>query len=177
MLNAKVPGSINDATRLVVLNHPSSMDCVVFRKRLNRVDDPAGSEGGEPTLGGMGVLDSVDEDDIDYDEIGHARILFTDGFQQGASMVDRDDAQLPPPEVMGLIEYLEQPEPNSADARKALKKHDVIYVVVSAGIHMPYEVMNFVAQAGIPGFARKVVMQARDELAFLDLDPSDPPLL
>ena len=63
-----VPSAVNRMARNVVINHPNTWECQVFRKRVTRTD--GAPVGGLPTMGGLGVLDSEDEESIDYDHLG-----------------------------------------------------------------------------------------------------------
>jgi hypothetical protein len=108
-----VPNAINQNTRQVVLRHPNSMDCTVWRKVVKRVEpDPetgaASEDMGMPTIGGMGVLRSEDEDDYDYEELGPARCLFG-GVYTPTDMNERDDAVLQQPMQEAQIEPLAEP--------------------------------------------------------------------
>lgn len=166
MLN-RVPQKVREASRLVVLRHPNSMPCAIFRKRLNRVDDPAGTEGGEPTLGGMGVLDSVDEADYDWDYIGDGHILFG-GVAEPAGQTDRDDALVQQPIASALIE----PSDETLVANPAFipDKHDVIYALPGEGVHLPFEIVDVEGTVHVPPYTRRYALNARDELAYLGAD-------
>ena len=173
MLNT-VPSRINQASRLVVLRHPNSMDCVMFRKVLLRKDDPDTYEGGEPTLGGMGVLDSTDEDDFDWDHIGTGRILFTGQYEPGA-VVDRDGALAQQPSAVALVEFTEM---TTADGEvpvtpaldpslvPELHRHDVIYALIGQDVHLTYEVVSIEGTLHVPPYTRRYVLNARDELSY-----------
>ena len=63
MLN-QAPTAVNALTRNVIVNHPNSYTVAVLRKAILRKDD--GKLGGKPTIGGMGELDSDDEENIEW---------------------------------------------------------------------------------------------------------------
>ena len=50
-----VPSAVNRMARNVVINHPNTWECQVFRKRVTRTD--GAPVGGLPTMGGLGVLE------------------------------------------------------------------------------------------------------------------------
>jgi hypothetical protein len=88
MLN-NVPQAVNTLARNVVINHPNSYNCVMVRKRVTRT--AAGTVGGLPTLGGLGVISSDDEEAVEWDLMGNAYALETEIFTE-SSMMDRQDA-------------------------------------------------------------------------------------
>lgn len=83
-----VPTAINAMARKVVINHPNSVNIVAVRKRVTR---PGPLSGGLPTMGGMGVISSDDEESIEWDLLGNGYALKAQPFD-GASMMDRQDA-------------------------------------------------------------------------------------
>jgi hypothetical protein len=83
-----VPTAINALARKVVINHPNSVNIVAVRKRVTR---PGPLSGGLPTMGGMGVISSDDEESIEWDLLGNGYALKAQPFES-ASMMDRQDA-------------------------------------------------------------------------------------
>src|SRR5690242_10757353 len=90
MLN-NVPEAINRMTRNVVMNHPNTYSVQVFRKTITRTapDTVAGA----PTMGGLGVLDSMDEEQFEYAFLGNGFAMPAEGFAP-APMVKRGDANI-----------------------------------------------------------------------------------
>lgn len=84
-----VPTAINSLARNVVINHPNAFNAVMVRKRVTRT--AATSVMGYPTLGGLGVISSEDEESIEWDLLGNAYALETEMFTPGM-MMDRQDA-------------------------------------------------------------------------------------
>jgi hypothetical protein len=84
-----VPTAVNRLARNVVINHPNSYNCVMVRKRVLRTADS--NVGGLPTLGGLGVISSEDEEAVEWDLLGNAYALEAEIFTPGA-MMDRQDA-------------------------------------------------------------------------------------
>lgn len=103
MLN-NVPEAINRMARNVVINHPNSYNCVAVRKRVTRT--APGSMGGLPTMGGMGVINSDDEESIEWDLLGNGYALKAQPFD-GAPMMDRQDANNG---AMDEVRFLIEPE-------------------------------------------------------------------
>jgi hypothetical protein len=83
-----VPIAINALARKVVINHPNTVNIVAVRKRVTRPDPLSG---GLPTMGGMGVISSDDEEAIEWDLLGNGYALKAQPFES-ASMMDRQDA-------------------------------------------------------------------------------------
>lgn len=183
MLTA-VPTRISEASRIVVLKHPNSIPCVVFRKSTLRVDSPVGSMGGAPTLGGLGVLTSEEEENIEWSLLGYGMILFTGGFG-GASMVDRNDALNIQNSAQALIELLDQPPglgnidgspirhvANKQDVVYAFpqlvtERTDVVYVIPANEVNLPFEVVDVVGSVNVPPYTRSYLLNARDDLDYL----------
>lgn len=91
MLN-QVPQGLRIGARGMVLRHPNAMDCRVYRRRVVRTAGAeAGDMGGAPTLGGLGVMDTEDEPQVDYDDLGAGKVLFGGQNYAGAEMSDRRD--------------------------------------------------------------------------------------
>lgn len=162
MLN-NVPTQINRSARLVTLRHPNAIDCTIWRKTVNRVTTTAPAEiGGLPTIEGVGVLDSEDEADYEYAEVGDAKIVFTGQFQtQGGNWRD-DDSSLTYNEmpVEALIEcVLEPSDPNYV----VPDKPDLITVTPGPGIVLTYEVIGETSSVSIPPYVRKFALAPRQD--------------
>ena len=163
MLN-NVPANINKAARQVTLRHPNSMDCAVFRKRVERT--ASGSMGGLPTLGGLGVLDSEDESEVDWDDLGYAKLLMTDGGFKPSDLVDRaDSADLSYPDVPCLIEPVADP---SSDDYFTPKKHDIVYLFFGDDVKIAFEVDHVETDVLIPSRSVKYILQKRDLLSYIN---------
>ena len=167
----QIPINTNKTMRTVVLRHPNSMEVAVFRKVLKRVDDSApGTMGGLPTLGGMGVLDSEDEDDYDFAALGDGKLLPCEAFQP-SSMVDRDDG-IDAAEGVMLYCMVEPVALPGTDESFELKTHDLVFLIVWEGVYVGYEVVGRETNINIAPFVRRYVLQKRDDLKFLgDLPP------
>lgn len=171
-----VPTAINSQTRQVVLRHPNTMPCTVFRKVVKRVEtegsldpdthtpnDPS-EMGGSPTLGGMGVLRSEDEADYDYVPLGDARCLFAGPYIPN-DMNERDDAVLQQPMQEAQVEPLA--EPGSAEYFLT-DTTDLVLITPGLGVVIAYDVGSVIGMANIPPYIRKLVLNPRDDLHHLD---------
>lgn len=105
-----------------VLLHPFAFSGVVLRKRVERLSN--GVMGGLPTLGGLAVLDSEDEENISYDYVGNIKVIERDQFM-GSAMVDLKDTLLG---AVDTIAFLIEPDTEPHQDPFDLKTHDVIYL-------------------------------------------------
>lgn len=159
MIN-NVPIKIMQATRAVTLKHPNSLDCVVYRKELLRSDDE--SMGGLPTLGGMGVLKSEDEDEFEYARLGEGKILIHGRFS-GGDMSDRGDGITPD-------EPMQEASIVSLDALDfEPKKGDLVGVMPGGGVLIGFEIIGTTGNVSIYPYTTKFIIAPRDELH--DLQP------
>jgi hypothetical protein len=165
-----VPNAVNAATRQVVLRHPNTMDCVVWRKVIKRIEqDPdSGEESvdatGMPTLGGMGVMRGEDEADFDYVEIGPAKCLFAGPFVP-TDLNERDDAPLQANMQEAQIACLADPgTPEYFDADTG----HLVMITPGLSVVLAYEVVTVTGAANIPPYVRKLVLNPRDDLHALE---------
>lgn len=165
---SNVPKSVIYATRQVVLRHPNSFACEVWRKRILRTEkDDQGTDstmGGSPTLGGMGVLRVDDESDIEYQELGAARMLLC-GVFQATDMNERGDATLQPQAQETQIVSIAEPDaPGYFEADSG----DLVIQDLGLGVLLAYDVAGITGSVNIPPFVRKFVLQPRDDLHALE---------
>lgn len=153
MLNA-VPEQIARALRQMVLKNPNSMPCLVFRKRVNRVSDS--NVGGNPGIAGVGVLDSEDEADFSFEELGEAKLLFAGSYMAAeGNIIDSDDGVIYAQDAMMC-----SVEPVVEGAFE-VGKHDMLQVMPGMGFIMPYEVVAQTSPTSIPPYVRKLVVEPR----------------
>lgn len=158
-----VPTQINKAARSVTLRHPNGIPCHAFRQRVLRQAD--GSMGGMPTLGGLGVLDSSDEPDVDWELLGDAKLLIVENFQS-SMVVDRGDAlDNAEPQIVALIEAL---MPAEDAAHFVAKTKDVLYMLLHADVKLAYEIVAIDGNINIGPYSRKYILQKRDDLTYID---------
>jgi hypothetical protein len=160
MLTA-IPTHILQALRNVLRGHPNSFQCEVLRKIVKR---PGGAPvGGLPTLGGMAVLDSEDEEDYEYEHLGYGYAMRAQPFQP-SPMMDWQDANN---ESADAIPMLIAPEADPGqDGYFEIKKHDVVYATVDEdiGAKLAFEVVGVETPLNIPPFVMRYICNRRAEL-------------
>lgn len=170
MLSA-VPNSINRLARNVVLNHPNSFNCKVFRETVERVD--TGTVAGLPTMGGLGVLDAEDEEKIRHDLVGSGFALPAEGFAP-SPMMSAGDANFGPADE---FRFLIEPEAESgAPGWFDVRKHDVMYLLLGTGPTPPmiaFEIVGTETTSNIPPFTTRYICNRRDDLSVAQSPPTD----
>jgi hypothetical protein len=157
-----VPRNIAVLTRNVVLNHPNTFNCKVFREVVDRT--AATSVGTLPTMGGLGVLDAEDEENIRHEFLGNGFALPAEGFAPSPMMSEGDANFGPANEFRFLIE---PEEPSGAPGHFDLRKHDVIYLVLGTGSPPPmiaFELVGTETTSNIPPYTTRYVCNRRDDL-------------
>jgi hypothetical protein len=157
-----VPKDISKGARAVVLRHPNSMECAVFRKKILRGSE--GEMGRMPTLGGLGVLSSEDESEVDWEDLGYGMLLFTEQFQS-SSFVDRDDSlDSSYPQRIALIEM--DAEPGTPE-HHIVERNDIVYLLLHDEVKIAYEVIDVEGSVDISPYTRRYVVQKRDALTYI----------
>ena len=181
MLN-NVPGAINRMARNVVTNHPNTFNCQLFRKTVTRT--AAESVAGNPTMGGLGVLDSMDEEQFEYTFLGNGYALHADGFAP-APMVKRGDANIGHADEFRFL--IEPEEPSGHPDWFDVRSHDVMHLLLGEGpgaARLAFEIVGTETTSNIPPYTTRYVMNRRDDLhipagALVDEgdsgDPETPP--
>ncbi len=164
MLN-NVPTGINRMARNVVMNHPNAMNCEVYRKTVTRTapDTVAGA----PTMGGLGVLDSMDEEQYEYTFLGYGHALPADGFAP-APMVKRGVANIGSGEEFRCL--IEPEEPSGDPDWFDVRSHDVMYLLLGTGDTPPkmaFEVVGIETTSNIPPFTTRYITNRRNDLDLL----------
>lgn len=158
MLN-NVPMALKRMARNVVVNHPNTLSCKVFRKRVVRT--ASGEMGGLPTLGGLGVLDSGDEDDIEWDFVGNGYAMRAEPFG-GGTMMDRQDAAHA---NGGSSTFMIEPEAAPGTPEHfTVQNHDVFYLLLGDAVKLAFEVVRIEPVVDIPPYGMRYVVNRRDEL-------------
>ncbi|WP_109479116.1 hypothetical protein [Paraburkholderia sp. C35] len=158
MINS-VPVAITNAARAVALKHPNALDCSLYRKVIDRVADDGSTEGGLPTIGGLGVLTPEDEPTFEYKPLGEGRLLITSQFQGTLDLTDRGDALAPDTQLLeALVEPIDVPG-------FQVKKYDLIAAMPGGGVVIAYEVVGMVSAVGISPYSKKWILAPRDELS------------
>jgi hypothetical protein len=164
---SNVPISINSLTRNVVINHPNTFNCQVFRKKVTRTGE--NTVDGNPTLGGLAVLNTADEEQFEYDYIGNGYALPAESFNP-SPMVDRLDANIGSADE---FRFLIEPEGQSGSQDWFdLRTNDVFFLLLGGGAfptRLAFEVIAYETTSNIPPYTTRYVANRRDDL---DL-PSD----
>ncbi len=154
-----VPEAMNRMSRNVVINHPNSFQAVVARKTVNRTGGSV--VGGLPTLGGLGVISSDDEENVTWAIVGDAYAKQVGGFEP-AQLMDRQDAN-----NGSVDEFIFMIEPEILEGSPggfSIKKNDVIYLILSPSIRLAYEVIRPEATSNISPYTNRYVCNRRDDL-------------
>jgi len=168
MLNG-VPNAINKMARNVVIHHPNSANCQVFRKTINR-DAP--KESGMPTMGGLGVISSEDEEDISWEWIGNGYVLPAEQFSPG-QLNERRDASNGPSGVDEFRFLIEPEEEPGTEKWFEPAKGDVFYLIIGDIVKLAFEIVDTETTIGIPPYTRRFVCNRRDDLHVIA--PSEEP--
>ena len=157
-----VPTAINRTLRNVLINHPNTCSCEVYRKVVTR----PGGAGSPPTLGGLGVLDSMDEEQFEYEFLGRGLAMPAEGGSFApAPMVRRGDANIGAEDVFRYAVVPEEPE--GQPGWFSLRTHDVLYLLLGTGPSPPklaFEVLGEETTSNIPPFTTRYITARRDDL-------------
>lgn len=159
-----VPTGYNALARNVILNHPNTYNCEVYRRSYLRPD---------ALVGGMMTLSSEDESEIEWDLVGMGFALPAEQFAPSV-MMDRGDAH----NSMGdEFRYLLEPETPIGDPGGfEIKKADVIYVRLGTGEAPPkvaFEIIAIETIVNLPPYVPRYILVRRDDLDLLDAGAGD----
>ena len=157
MLN-NVPQAMNRMARNVVINHPNTSSCKLLRKLVTRAGVAVG---GLPTLGGLGVMDSDDEESVDWEFIGNGYAMQAEPFM-ASPMMDRQDAN-----NGSASEFRFLIEPEAAPGTPQwfdIKTHDVMYMDLGDPVWLAFEVVGIETTVNIPPFTTRYICNRRDDL-------------
>lgn len=148
----------------VVRNHPNAWDVQVLRKVVTRPDE-TGTMGGAPNFGGIGVLDSQDENQYEYAWLCNAHAVKGEGFQPG-NMTDRLDMAIT--SAQEFI-YLLAPAREAPQEVKDLgfKTKDVVLFLMGVGAdaaRAAYEVASVDATCELPPHLPRYVLNRRADM-------------
>lgn len=164
MLN-NVPNGLNQLVSNVVRYHPNTFNCEVLRKVVTR--ETAVMWGGDPTIGGMGVLDNEDEEEFEYQLMGAGFALPAETFQ-ASPLMDKNDANIG---YANEFRFLIVPaaQNSNEDGWFDIHTHDLVYILLFDGEHenpakLCFEVVGREATNNIPPFSTRYICNRRDEL-------------
>lgn len=158
-----VTSGIGALTRNVVIKHPNTFNCELFRKVLLRKD--VGEFVGKPTMGGTGVLESDDEEKYEYKFIGPGYALPAVMFEP-APIVDANDTNIGPTEFRFLL------EPDAQFGEEGFwipKTHDLVFLLIpnkegDKHARLCFEVVGRETTTNIPPFNTRYICNRRDDL-------------
>lgn len=161
----RVSEQINVMTRNVVIKHPNSMNCLVYKAKIKR-NEPE-EYAGIPTMGGMGVMDEDDEVEYDYEYCGDGYALPLDIFEP-APMMDRNDSNAGP---SNEFRFLIMPRANSGEKDFfEVSTHDVVMLLLGVPEELDtcpqlaFEVVGRETTTNVPPFNIRYVCNRRDDL-------------
>lgn len=160
-----VPDGINRMTRNVIINHPNTFNCQVFRKIVTRTAPDAIA--GAPTMGGLGVLDLMDEESFEYAFLGNGFSMPAEGFAP-APMVNRGDANIGSGDEFRFL--IEPEEPSGHADWFDVRRQDVMYLLLGVGPEAPrlaFEIVGTETTSNIPPFTTRYIANLRDDLHIL----------
>lgn len=177
-----VPEQMRRMVRQVLQNHPNSVTCEVYRKKVNRLEDPrtseedtvatiyAGAYGestkyGRPTLGGAGVLESYDEPAYEFDFLGYGWAMPAESFQQ-SHITDKQDLAIGANEEFSFV--VEPQSLTGEDGFFMLQTHDILMLLIGKDpkfqAKMAFEIVAMDSPTAIPPFLTKWICNRRDDL-------------
>lgn len=163
MLN-NVPEAINRMARNVVVNHPNTFNIQLFRKSVTRSGVGEETVDGNPTLGGLAVLNTGDEEQFEYAFVGNGYALMADSFSP-APMMDRKDANTG---SVDEFRFLIEPEgPSGSSEWFDVRTNDVMYLLLGSGpnpARLAFEVVGYETTSNIPPYTTRYVANRRDDL-------------
>lgn len=154
-----VPAAVNRMARNVIINHPNTWECQMFRKVVTRT--AGGSVGGLPTLGGLGVLDSEDEEQIEFVHLGNGYALEAEAFSP-ALMVDQKDADNG---SASEFRFLIEPEhPVGTPGNFDVRNRDTMMLVFSDHVKIAFEIVGTETVLNIPPYVARYIANRRGDL-------------
>lgn len=143
-----------NAARMVTLNHPNAFDAICFQKVLL-------TENGKNEISGFTVLGNEDEPNIDYRELGNAKVLFVENWQPSKLIADKLNANDSRVKAMALIE-------SDIENLFELNKGDIFYLLIDEHTALCYEIVGIELPIGIPTLAnaKRYLLNKRDELDY-----------
>jgi len=160
-MSNRVVETINRMNSRVMRKRAPVFFAQVFRKVIRRT--AATTIGGIPTLGGLAVLDSVDEDDIEFEFLGNARAVRINDFSP-SMMMDRQDAHNG---SGNEYRFLIEPEAVSgAPGWFDVRNHDVMYLWADnvGTVKVAFEVVGVETVNNLAPYSVRYVCNKRADL-------------
>jgi hypothetical protein len=158
MTQTRIPQAQNLAARRVVIKHPNSVPCQVFRMIVNRAEPLSG---GVPTIGGLGIMTPDDEWDYSWQELGVGWALRAQPFDPSI-MMDRQDANNSTgDDFRYMIEPVGEP---FTEGWFDIKNQDVVYLTPFPNIKLAFEIVGQEAVTDMFPYATRYILQRSDRL-------------
>lgn len=157
MAQLQVQSTTARTSRMITLNHPNSFDALCFRRVFT-------TPSGENELGGLDVLGGEDTPDIDYQQLGMAKVLFVDPWQASRIISEQIYAN------DGRVKSLALIESDLDDFE--LEKQDIFYLMFDDDVGLCYEVIGIEIPIGLPNpsSAKRYILNKRDDLDYYPKD-------
>lgn len=115
-------------------------------------------------MGGLGVLDSQDEEQFEYKFMGNGYAMKVENFTP-APMVDNMDANIG---AVNEFRFLIEPEePSGHPDWFDIRKHDIVYLLLGidpGAAKLAFEVVDIETTSDIPPYTTRYIMNRRDDL-------------
>lgn len=159
----RVVETINRMNSQVMSKRSPAFGAQLFRKRLLRTSPS--SVGGIPTLGGVAVLSSTDEENFDYQFLGNARVMRIADYAPSL-MIDRMDTHNSGGNGNEHRFIIEPEAPSGSPDWFAPKVHDVMYLWTdSAGtVKVGFEIVGVEAVNNLAPYSVRYVCNRRADL-------------
>lgn len=160
MPQTQVHNTLHNAARLVTLNHPNAFDAICYQRIFL-------TNNGQNQIAGVHILGAEDTADVDFKELGMAKVLFVEQWQSSNVIADGINANDSRVKAMALI------EPDIENAFE-LNKNDIFYLIISEEQALCYEIVGIENPVGLPTSmnAKRYLLNKRDDLDFFDGLPS-----
>lgn len=178
-----VAEAIRKSHRMVVLNHPASMNCKISRRVVKRDSltgaAPGTEYGGLPPLGGLPILADDDEADVDFEPIESpdqewpAKLMFTTPYP-GAPMFDN---QASADIGANLVEATIEPKAEEGQPGwfEPLSKGDLVFVSpVGTGAVFTFVVQEVPNTAWLTPYRPKYQLASQGDMTYIAGIPVEP---
>lgn len=147
--------TLHNTARMVTINHPNAFDAVCFKRIFT-------TELGDNKIAGVYVLGGEDTNDIEYQPLGMAKVLFVDPWQSSNAITNAIHANDERVKIMALI------EPDIED-EFTLNKQDLFYLHIEDNLALCYEIVGIEIPVGLPTAlnAKRYILNKRDDLDYI----------
>lgn len=152
--------AVQNMARMVTLRHPNSFDAICFQRIFL-------TNNGLNQIGGFDVLSGEDTPEIDFKQLGMAKVLFVDPWQ--ASRTIETSASFANDERVKLSALIEP----DIEGEFELKKGDIFYIQIDQKLGLAYEIIGIELPVGLPTAmsAKRYIINKRDDLDYIESLP------